>query len=88
MPKVVVYVKASENAPNTDELDRVWEQMTQQNLALAHVSPSQGEGGATAGLWLFFSEPRQATRPNTRLIPTKSSAVRMCNRSRGAGQRR
>jgi hypothetical protein len=57
----VVYVQASESNPNTSEIDELCRKMAEQGLALAHVSPSQGEGGVTVGLWLFFSSLNQTT---------------------------
>ena len=54
MQQQVVYVPASESNPNTDELDAICRRMAAQGLVLEQVSASQGDGGATVGLWLFF----------------------------------
>jgi hypothetical protein len=59
MEQQVVYVQASENDPNTAEIDVICRKMAQDGLVLVQVAPSQGEGGATLGLWLFFARPDQ-----------------------------
>jgi len=61
MRQEVVYVQASDSNPNTSEIDELCREMAEQGLGLLHVSPSQGEGGATVGLWLFFSGLNQGT---------------------------
>ena len=64
MRQEVIFVTASGNNPATRELDELCHEMAERGLALLHVSPSQGEGGGTVGLWLFFSDlNRPASAP-------------------------
>jgi hypothetical protein len=58
----VVYVEASESDPKASEIDEACQKMAELGFALRHVAPSQGEGGMTVGLWLFFAGPDPATR--------------------------
>ena len=60
----VVFVTASADYPNTDEINRVCREMSDRGLTLANSAPCQGtneEGSAiTVGLWLFFSDSDRA----------------------------
>jgi hypothetical protein len=56
----VVYIHVSENNPNTTVIDETVSRMADEGLALLNVVPSQSEGGATVGLWLFFVDANQA----------------------------
>jgi len=70
MQHQVVYVVASETNPNTSEIDQICRKMADEGYALRHVSPSQGEGGVTVGLWLFFSPGSdQVTNPTPGVRP-------------------
>ncbi len=60
MQQQVVYVQASESDPNTSEILAVCRRMAEEGFARHHAAPSQGEGGVTVGLWLFFSGLHQA----------------------------
>jgi hypothetical protein len=48
--------------PALSRIDEVCREMTDLAFELVQVSPLQGEGGSTVGLWLFFS-PVRALRP-------------------------
>jgi hypothetical protein len=56
MEQRVVYVEASQDNPNTGEIDAICRQLAEEGLTLRSASPNLGEGGATVGLWLFFSD--------------------------------
>jgi len=60
MQQQVVYVQASESDPNTSGIGELCRKMTEDGFALRHVAPSQTEGGATVGLWLFFTSLNEA----------------------------